>query len=151
MYGFDKNLCKPGLIPVNDCNIINEIHFEVIWNQAMYLSGIHNFANHLIWKGWPSFMQWPRFWYTPGCIKYTALMTAFLLKSGYWLVISGQWQFHVDNRFFPIIKFHWHFNIHGKDFKKICSKNLIKFPPMSDREPSRWQHNRIYPQPPTDQ
>ena len=33
---------------------------------------------------------------------------------------------------------------------KPVEVSILVYRLMSDREPSRWQHNRIYPQPPTD-
>ena len=34
-----------------------------------------------------------------------------------------------------------------KIFCEIRGKHVLKLYAMSDREPTRWQHNRIYPQP----
>ena len=50
-----RNQRKTGLKPIatlsHKCNIINEEHFEAIWNQTMYLCGVHNFEKLRASKG----------------------------------------------------------------------------------------------------
>ena len=120
VFGFNEIICKTCLKPIqtltHKCNIIKEEHFVAIWSQTMYLCGIHNFVKCVHRKGVTSFYAM-----TPilTCIQ-LYLNTSHWQLPFYSMLVTrrpylGRGKWRLRYRFFPIIKFHWHFDILEKD------------------------------------
>ena len=93
----------------------------------MYLCGKHNFVKCVHRKGWPSFMQWHRFWIAPSYIEYLALATAVLFNAGIPSAVSRSWRMKAALQIFPHYKVSLTFQYSWKRLRNRRSKNLIKF------------------------
>ena len=128
VFRINEIIWKTGLKSIqtltHKCNIIKEENFEAIWSQFMYLCGIHNLANCVHQKGVTFYAMTPILTYiTPSYFEYIALTTAAPFNTDNPSVVfrSNNWRLHY--RFLPNVNFHWHFDIHEKDYENVAQKS----------------------------